>query len=1614
MLMITTILLLCLPCMSQDWTLVERHKFINYDLEGRPLQIKTDSETGSKDYLSLVLHKADATKVDDYVEVGYIEIQFSTPLKYYVHHCYETKIWYELVAFPTTPPAEQNKIWTFTKSFTDLAIDCNGVRVLDLNFEEHSRAECATKWSQDVAKIVFYSKSGEDNNDNASDMYRMIPTCHTLPEIAHLELLSGQLPVNQGTKVAVKCREGYSLEGDNLITCQQENVFTGNPSCHEIKCTGLDSGWNHLTTETTFPVDTGTELTVSCEDGFLVSGSDTITCTEGTTFSSATTPSCVRKQCTGLDSAWNDLTTETTFPVDTGTELTVSCEDGFLLSGSDTITCTEGTTFSSVTTPSCVRKQCTGLDSAWNDLTTETTFPVDTGTELTVSCENGFLLSGSDTITCTEGTTFSSVTTLSCVRKQCTGLDPAWNHLITETTFPVDTGTELTVSCKDGFLLSGSDTITCTEGTTFSSVTTPSCVRKQCTGLDPAWNDLTTETTFPVDTGTELTVSCEDGFLLSGSDTITCTEGTTFSSVTTPSCVRKQCTGLDPAWNYLTTETTFPVDTGTELTVSCEDGFLLSGSDTITCTEGTTFSSVTTPSCVRKQCTGLDPAWNDLTTETTFPVDTGTELTVSCEDWFLLSGSDTITCTEGTTFSSVTTPSCVRKQCTGLDPAWNDLTTETTFPVDTETELTVSCKDGFLVSGSDTITCAEGTTFSSVTTPYCVRKQCTGLDSAWNDLTTETTFPVDTGTELTVSCEDGFLLSGSDTITCTEGTTFSSVATPSCVRKQCTGVDPAWNDLTTETTFPVDTGTELTVSCEDGFLLSGSDTITCTEGTTFSSVTTPSCVRKQCSGLDPAWNDLTTETTFPVDTGTELRVSCEDEFLLKGSDTITCTEGTTFSSVTTPSCVRKQCTGLDPAWIDLTTETTFPVDTGTELTVSCEDGFLVSGSDTITCTEGTNFSSVTTPSCVRKQCTGLDSAWNHLTTETTFPVDTGTELTVSCKDGFLLSGSDTITCTEGTTFSSVTTPSCVRKQCTGLDPAWNDLATEITFPVDTGTELTVSCEDGFLVSGSDTITCTEGTTFSSVTTPSCVRKQCTGLDSAWNHLTTETTFPVDTGTELTVSCKDGFLLSGSDTITCTEGTTFSSVTTPSCVRKQCTGLDPAWNDLATEITFPVDTGTELTVSCEDGFHLRGSKTITCTEGTTFSSVTTPICIQKHWTLVERHEFINYDLEGRPLQIKTDSETGSKDYLSLVLHKADATDVDDYVEVGYIEIQFSTPLKYYVHHCYVKTIWYELVAFPTTPPAEKNKIWTFTKSSTDLAIDCNGVRVLDLNFEKHSRAECATKWSQDVAKIVFYSKPGEENNDNASDMYRMIPTCHTLPEIAHLELLSGQLPVNQGTKVAVKCRERYSLEGDNLITCQQENVFTGNPSCHEIKCTGLDPAWNHLTTETTFPVDTGTELTVSCEDGFLLSGSDTITCTEGTTFSSVTTPSCVRKQCTGLDPAWNDLTTETTFPVDTGTELTVSCEDGFLLSGSDTITCTEGTTFSSVTTPSCVRKQCTGLDPAWNHLTTETTFPVDTGTELTVSCEDVFHLRGSKTITCTEGTTFLCVTTPICIQKQIST
>ena len=160
----------------------------------------------------------------DYRSLGYFRIKFRDIIYIDIYPCgYD-------VSLSATPPPEINKIWTIKKTSTSISIGCNGVKVLDFHFSDSQEASCVSNWSQVVAKIVFWV-GGQGDDDNASDGYRGIPTCVSLPGIPHLELKTGEIPVNQGGEIEVKCRDGYRLDGDDVITCIQGDEFAGETVC---------------------------------------------------------------------------------------------------------------------------------------------------------------------------------------------------------------------------------------------------------------------------------------------------------------------------------------------------------------------------------------------------------------------------------------------------------------------------------------------------------------------------------------------------------------------------------------------------------------------------------------------------------------------------------------------------------------------------------------------------------------------------------------------------------------------------------------------------------------------------------------------------------------------------------------------------------------------------------------------------------------------------------------------------------------------------------------------------------------------------------------------------------------------------------------------------------------------------------------------------------------------------------------------------------------------------------------------------------------------------------------------------------------------------------------
>ena len=138
---------------------------IPWDLEGTRLQIKTDSPLSSNGWIFVKMYDKDGSYINS------VEINFSSPMKYYIGHC--TPEWRDL---PVQPPVEVDKIWTVTKTATAFIITCNNLEVLNYLFTDSSYGACVTRWGGDVVEEILFL-----NVDKASDFYRegIVDLIHT-------------------------------------------------------------------------------------------------------------------------------------------------------------------------------------------------------------------------------------------------------------------------------------------------------------------------------------------------------------------------------------------------------------------------------------------------------------------------------------------------------------------------------------------------------------------------------------------------------------------------------------------------------------------------------------------------------------------------------------------------------------------------------------------------------------------------------------------------------------------------------------------------------------------------------------------------------------------------------------------------------------------------------------------------------------------------------------------------------------------------------------------------------------------------------------------------------------------------------------------------------------------------------------------------------------------------------------------------------------------------------------------------------------------------------------------------------------------------------------------
>ena len=156
-----------------------------------------------------------------------------------------------------------------------------------------------------------------------------------------------------------------------------------------------------------------------------------------------------------------------------------------------------------------------------------------------------------------------------------------------------------------------------------------------------------------------------------------------------------------------------------------------------------------------------------------------------------------------------------------------------------------------------------------------------------------------------------------------------------------------------------------------------------------------------------------------------------------------------------------------------------------------------------------------------------------------------------------------------------------------------------------------------------------------------------------------------------------------------------------------------------------------------------------------------------WTDVTRGKPINFDQDTDSLEVKTLSENEKKTDLVVAMYtRVFKDDTETMEKIGYLHIRLEDfDTQYQVYHCDQ-----EMRKFSGDMPDDPMKTWTITKTSTDLIIDFNGIRLHALDLKNNPSSECRQTWSQNADQIEF-SNGGDTVTpmpvDTASQEYRTI-------------------------------------------------------------------------------------------------------------------------------------------------------------------------------------------------------------------------------------------------------
>ncbi|XP_076582393.1 P-selectin isoform X2 [Chaetodon auriga] len=715
-------------------------------------------------------------------------------------------------------------------------------------------------------------------------------------------------------------------------------------------------------------------------------------------------------------------------------------------------------------------------------------------------------------------------------------------------------------------------------------------------------------------------LDCELGFQLVGVPQLLCQASGDWNHPV-PVCQAEQCPVLNhtsvSAGSMNCSHPIAPNSYNSTCEVRCDEGYEPSGQDQIRC-DHTGQWTASVPSCTKKKCSPiLFPVTGNMTcVDTLEPFSFGSWCKFTCQEGYDLTGDNTLTCLASGRWSKAT-PTCTVVQCNSLmAPPHAFMQCQDPLGVHSYGSMcTVQCEEGFDLIGTNMTKCSSRGSWSHAL-PVCQVRRCNPINPPHGSLTcSDPNGSFSFGSRCMATCDEGFLLNGTASTECNSLGMWSADI-PQCLVKRCPTLNSPLHgsficsDPHAEFSF----GSQCNITCEEGFVLSGTADTECTSMAEWSA-DIPRCLAKRCPTLNsPSHGSFICSDPYEeFSFGSRCNITCEEGFHLNGMADTECSSMGTWST-DIPQCLVKRCPTLkSPSHGSLIcSDPHEEFSFGSRCNITCEKGFILNGTADTECTSVGKWSA-DIPHCLAKRCPTLNSP-PHGSLFCSGPhgqLSFGSRCTSTCEEGFVLNGTADTECTSLGRWST-DIPRCFAKRCSPPNSCSHGSLVcsaphgEFSF----GSQCTSTCDAGFVLNGTADTECTSLGRWST-DIPCCHAHPCPLLAKAPQHGRMNCSHPYSAfsyGSHCDFECNEGFWLRGTSVMTCNTSGHWNQ-DLPTCRPVQCEAIRVLPLALSMNCSHPLGNfsfGSQCLFTCKDGFSLNGTEALFCSS-TGFWSDSLPKC-----------------------------------------------------------------------------------------------------------------------------------------------------------------------------------------------------------------------------------------------------------------------------------------------------------------------------------------------------------------------------------------------------------------------